>query len=142
MRLTPQRMTAAILVLALGLVAACTPASDQPSAEQALCDALATFRASVRAIADVSPATDSVEDLQADVDSAQEAWGGVRDAAEALGEADTTALETAWTDLADQIRNFSTDVPVAQAVDEISASVDAVQAAYDEIRDGFGCEGS
>ncbi|HEV7200402.1 MAG TPA: hypothetical protein VGO32_06330 [Candidatus Limnocylindria bacterium] len=135
-------MTAAILVLALGLVAACTPASDQPSAEQALCDALATFRTSVRAIADLSPTTASIEDLQAGVDSAQEAWGGVQDAAEALGEADTSALETAWTDLADQISNFSTDIPLREAIGEITAGVDEVQATYDEIRNGLGCEGS
>ncbi len=61
--LTGRRLAGAALILAI--VAACTPASDQPSAEQALCDSLAAFGDSVQAIADTDPATDSVEDLQA-----------------------------------------------------------------------------
>ena len=46
---TPKMIAAAAAVLALAV--ACTPASDQPSAEQALCDALSEFNASVQAIA-------------------------------------------------------------------------------------------
>lgn len=129
------------IFLVLGLaVAACTPASDQPSAEQALCDALATFGDSVQAIADTDPATDSIEDIQAAADAAQADWDAVATAAAGVSEADEAALEAAWTDLADQISNFTTDIPVADAVDEISAGVDEVQGAYDEMRNGLGCE--
>jgi hypothetical protein len=129
------------IFIVLGLaVAACSPASDQPSAEQALCDALATFGDSVQAIADTDPATDSVEDIQAAADAATEAWGGVQTAVAAVDEADDTAVDAAWSDLADQIGNFATDVPVADAVDQISGGVDEVQAAYDEMRDGLGCQ--
>jgi hypothetical protein len=129
------------ILIALGLaVAACTPASDQPSAEQALCDSLATFGDSVQAIADTDPASDSIEDIQAAADTAQTAWGDVQTAAADVSEADDAALDAAWSALADQITNFSTDKPVAEAVDEVSAGVDAVQGAYDEMRNGLGCE--
>jgi hypothetical protein len=133
------RFAGIFIVLALA-IAACTPASDQPSAEQALCDALATFGDSVQAIADTDPATDSVEDIQAAADAATEAWGGVQEAVTAVGEADDTAVDAAWSDLADQISNFATDVPVADAVDQISGGVDEVQNAYNEMRDGLGCQ--
>jgi hypothetical protein len=131
------------IFIALGLaVAACTPASDQPTAEQALCDALATFGESVQAIADTDPATDSVEDIQAAADTAQTAWDGVGEAVAAVDEADDAAVDAAWSDLADQIGNFATDVPVADAVDQISGGVDEVQNAYNEMRDGLGCDGA
>ena len=139
MRLNTPR-TAAALVLALGLVAACTPASDQPSAEQALCDALAAFNDSVQAITDLDPATDSVEDLQAAADAAQEQWAAVQTAVAAVDEADEAAVEAAWTDLAQQIGDFSTDVPVSDAIAEVGAGVDEVQGAYEEMSNGLGCE--
>ena len=139
MRLTTPR-TAAALVLAIGLVAACTPASDQPSAEQALCDALATFADSVQAIIDLDPATDSVEDMQAAADAAQEQWAAVETAAAAVEEADEAAVGAAWTDLAQQISDFSTDIPVSDALAEVGAGVDEVQGAYEEMSNGLGCE--
>ncbi len=37
--------------------------------------------------------------------------------------------------------DFSTDVPIADAVGEIGTGVEEVQGAYDEMRDGLGCEG-
>ena len=140
MRLTTPRLTAAALVLALGLVAACTPASDQPSAEQALCDALATFNDSVQAIADLDPATDSIEDMQAAADAAQEQWAAVETAAAAVTEADEAAVEAAWTDLAQQIGDFPTDIPVSDALAQIETGVDGVQGAYQEMANGLGCD--
>jgi hypothetical protein len=141
MRLTTPR-TAAALVLAIGLVAACTPVSDQPSAEQALCDSLAAFADSVQAITDLDPATDSVEDMQAAADTAQEQWAAVETAAAEVGEADEAAVEAAWTDLAQQIDDFSTDVPVSDALAEVEAGADEVQGAYEEMANGLGCEGA
>ncbi len=133
------RLAGAALII--GVVAACSPASDQPTAEQALCDSLAAFADSVRAIGDVDPTTDSVEDIQAAATSADEAWGEVQTAAAAVDEADEAAVEAAWSDLSSQIGDFSTDIPVADAIGEIGSGVTEVQSAYDEMRDGLGCEG-
>jgi hypothetical protein len=138
--LTGRRLAGAALILAIA--AACTPASDQPSAEQALCDSLAAFGDSVQAIADTDPATDSVEDIQAAATAAQEAWDQVLLDAADVEAADEAAVDSAWTDLAAQIGDFSTDVPIEDAVAEIDAGVDEVQAAYDEMRNGLGCEGA
>jgi hypothetical protein len=88
----------------------------------------------------VDPATDSVEDIQAAADTAQTAWDAVGEAVAAVDEADDAAVDAAWSDLADQITNFDTAVPVADAVDQISGGVDEVQTAYGEMRDGLGCE--
>lgn len=137
--LTGRRLAGAALILLIA--AACTPASDQPSAEQALCDSLAAFGDSVQAIADTDPATDSVEDLQAAGTAAQEAWDQVLLDAADVEAADEAAVDSAWSDLAAQIGDFSTDVPIEDAVAEIGASVDEVQGAYDEMRNGLGCEG-
>ena len=73
----------AVAAIGLALAVACTPASDQPSAEDALCNSLTAFGDSVQAIADLSPETDSVEDVQAAADATQDAWAQVEtDAAE------------------------------------------------------------
>ena len=124
---------------ALALAVACTPASDQPSAEQALCDSLAAFSDSVQAIADLDPATDSIEDLQAAGQAAEDAWAQVLTDAAGVEAADTAALDEAWGGLSQQISDFSTDVPVADAVAEVQTTVDGVQAVYGEMRDGLGC---
>jgi hypothetical protein len=139
MRPKTPRWTALAAALALALVAACTP-SDQPSAEQALCDALATFADSVQAITDLDPATDSIEDMQAAADAAQEQWAAVETAAAALDEADEAAVEAAWNGLAEQIDGFSTDIPVSDALAEVGASADEVRGAYEEMANGLGCE--
>lgn len=140
LRPVSSRPAAVGLALMLGLVVACTPASDQPSAEQALCDSLTAFADSVRAIGDLDPATDSVEDIQAAAAASEEAWQDVKDAVEAVDEADEAAVEAAWTDLSRQIGDFSTDIPVADALAEVGAGVDQVQGAHEEMSNGLGCE--
>ena len=83
----------ALTSIALALAVACTPASDQPSAEGALCDSLAAFSDSVQAIADLDPATDSIEDLQAAGQAAEDAWAQVLTDAADVEAADTAALD-------------------------------------------------
>ena len=129
---------AAILVLA----AACASPSSQGDAEQQLCDSLAAFGTSVQTIADFDPATDSIDDLQADASAANDAWDQVKTDAANVSSADDAALDAAWGDLYDSITNIQTDVPAADAKDQIAASVDDVQGVYDEMRNGVGCSGS
>lgn len=139
--MTRTRMpVAAIAIAVLALAAACTPASDQPSAEQALCDSLATFGDSVQAIADLDPQTDSVEDAQAAAQTADEAWADVEAAAADVAEADDAALGAAWSDLSQTISGLSTDVPIADNWDTVQAGIDDVQGVYAEMRDGVGCD--
>ena len=133
-----RRPVAAVAIAALALVAACTP-SEQGSAEQALCDSLATFGDSVQAIADLDPQTDSVEDAQAAADAAGEAWADVEAAAADVSEADDAALGTAWTDLSETVTNLPSDQPIADNWDTVQASIDEVQSVYAEMRDGVGC---
>ena len=132
----PRLLSAAVILL---VVAACTPVSDQPSAEEALCDSLAAFADSVQAIADLSPETASIDDLKAAGVAAQGAWDQVLTDAEAVPEADEAALDAAWSALGTAIVNLPTDVPVFEAIGGIQAAVDDVQGTYTEMRDGVGC---
>jgi hypothetical protein len=130
---------AVAVTLGLALAVACTPASDQPSAEDAFCDSLATFGDSVQAISDLDPQTDSVEDAQAAAETAEDAWADVLVAAEGIEAADTAALDAAWSDLSQTIATLPSDAPIADNWETVQASVDEVQGAYGEIRDGVGC---
>jgi hypothetical protein len=132
-------VTALTVTLGLALAVACTPASDQPTAEDALCDSLAEFNASVQAIADLDPQTDSVEDAQAAAQAADDAWAEVEAAAADVAEADDAALGAAWSDLSSTISNLPTDQPIADNWETVQASVDDVQGVYAEMRDGLGC---
>ncbi len=126
--------------LAFVLVVACNQASDQPSAEQALCDSLAAFGDSITAIGDLSPDTASIDDLNAARDASQEAWDQVKADAANVSAADDAALEQAWNGLADAITGFPTDVTISDALGQIQSAVDGVQSAYGEMRDGLGCQ--
>ncbi len=126
--------------LALVLVVACNQASDQPTAEQALCDSLAAFGDSITAMTDLSVATASIDDLHASRDASQEAWDQVKADAANVAEADDAALEAAWNGLADAITGFPTDVTIADALGQIQSAVDDVQSAYGDMRDGLGCQ--
>jgi hypothetical protein len=130
---------AAVAIAALALVAACTPASDQGSAEEALCNSLATFGDSVQAIADLDPQTDSVEDVQAAAETADAAWADVQTAAADVSEADDAALDAAWSDLSDTITSLPSDQPIADNWETVQTSIDEVQSTYAEMRDGAGC---
>ena len=125
--------------LTLALVVACNQASDQPSAEQALCDSLAAFGDSITAIGDLSPDTASIDDLHAARDASQEAWDQVKADAANVSTADDAALDAAWNGLADAITGFPTDVTIADALDQIQSAVDGVESAYGEMRDGLSC---
>jgi hypothetical protein len=63
----------------------------------------------------------------------------VLEAAEGIEAADTAALDAAWSDLSQTISGLSTDVPIADNWETVQASVEEVQGAYGEIRDGVGC---
>jgi hypothetical protein len=130
-------IAAAAAVLALAV--ACTPASDQPNAEQALCDSLSEFNASVQAIADLDPQTDSVEDVQAAAAAADDAWAEVEAAAADVAEADDAALGAAWSSLSQTITDLPTDAPIADNWETVQASIDDVQGVYGEMRDGLSC---
>jgi hypothetical protein len=129
----------AVVALGLALAVACSPASDQPSAEDALCDSLSAFNDSVQAVADLDPQTDSVEDAQAAAEAADAAWADVLTAAEDVADADTAALDAAWSNVSQTINGLPTDAPIADNWEAVQTSIDDVQGVYAEMRDGVGC---
>jgi hypothetical protein len=137
--LTRKTSLAAAIALGLSLAVACTPAADQPTAEDALCDSLAEFNSSVQAIGDLDPQSDSVEDAQAAAQAAEDAWAEVQAAAADVAEADDSAVDTAWSDLSQTITDLPSDVPIADNWETVQAGIDDVQGVYEEMRDGLGC---
>ena len=131
---------ATVIALGLALAVACTPVSDQPTAEDALCDSLAAFNDSVQGIADLDPQSDSVEDVQAAAQAAEDAWADVQAAAAEVAEADDAAVGSAWSDLSQTITDLPSDVPLADNWETVQAGVDDVQGVYAEMRDGLGCD--
>jgi hypothetical protein len=129
-----------IAIAALTLVA-CTEAapSNQADAEQALCDSLTAFGTSLTAFRDLDPATASVEDVETARDDVQEAWVAVQAAAGDIDEADDTAVDEAWQGVSDSVDEFSTDVPISEALVPVQDAAGDVQSAYEEMRDGVGC---
>ena len=109
---------------------------DQPSARGGLCDSLAAFSAAFQAIADLDPATDSIEDLQAAGQAAEDAWAQVLTDAADVEAADTPRSTRHGAVCPSRSSDFSTDVPVADAVAEGPDLRGRGPGVYAEMRDG------
>jgi hypothetical protein len=132
-------MMPAVVAVAALVLAGCTQEQSQASAEADLCASLATFGGSLQAFQDLDPASASIEDVEAARDDIQEAWDGVAAAAADVSEADEAALETAWSDLADDIDNIPQDEPIADVLTGLQSTADDVRGVYQEMADGSGC---
>jgi hypothetical protein len=139
----PRRLAAlglaGVAVLALS---ACTEPSptSQADAEGQLCTDLDAFGTALRGLTDLDPATATVEDVDATRASIQDAWDAVKESAADVGEADDTAVEAAWQDVATAIDDIPTDVPISEAIGPVQTAADAVRSAFDEMSNGVGCE--
>jgi hypothetical protein len=130
-----------ILSVALA-VAACgggATASPQADAEQAACAAIQTWSDEMRQFAALDASSASIEDVQAQADAVKEAWADVKTAMDTVEAADEAAFLAAGATLEAALTDFSTDVPVADAINEIKIAADPLKAAYGEVADGLGC---
>ena len=123
-------------------VAACgggATASPQADAEKAACDAIQTWSDAMRQFAALDASSASIEDVQAQADVVEEAWADVKTSMDNVEAADEAAFLAAGAELEAALTDFSTDVPVADAIDEIKTAADPLKAAYGEVADGLGC---
>ena len=123
-------------------VAACgggATASPQADAEQAACAAIQTWSDEMRQFAALDASSASIEDVQAQADAVEEAWADVKTSMDNVEAADEAAFLAAGAELEAALTDFSTDVPVADAIDEIKTAADPLKAAYGEVADGLGC---
>ncbi len=114
--------------------------SSQVDAEAQLCTSLAAFGTALGGIGDLDVTTSSAEDVEAARDAIQVAWDQVKEDAAAVPEADETAVEESWQTVVAAVDNIATDVPIEEALVPVQEAVDGVQANFDEMRDGVGCE--
>lgn len=130
------------LLAAAMAVAACSGAATptpQGDAEKAVCTALQTWSDEMRAFAALDASTASIEDVQAQRDAVADAWADVKTALGGVEAADEAAVTAAAAGLEAALDDFSTDVPVADAIDEIKTAAEPLKAAYGEMADGMGC---
>jgi hypothetical protein len=141
--LRPRRLApigiAALVMLTLVACQEATP-STQVDAEANLCNSLTAFGSALSDFRNLDPETASVEDVEAARDSVQDAWDEVKAAAAGIGTADDTAVDAAWEAVSTSIDDISTDVPISEALVPVQEAVGGVQDAFDEMRNGVGCE--
>jgi hypothetical protein len=138
-----KRATYALGALSVAVVvAACsggaTP-TPQGDAEAAACAAIQTWSDEMRAFAALEPATASIEDVSAQAGAVKAAWSDVKSSLEGVEAADEAAVVAAGATLEAALGDFSTDVPVTDAIAEVKTAADPLKAAYGEMADGLGC---
>lgn len=137
MRKAAQVLLVALAVVALGLtLAAC---GDEPTADEAkqqLRTDLDAFKASLEDMKALS-VDSTVDDWQAAKADAQAAWDTAVESAKDVKEAEMGEVEAAWDDLAQTVDDISGDTPVSEIVPSIVAKIDALRAAYEDLRNGL-----
>lgn len=138
MRIRSAAVPVFVMAVALAL-AGCTQEQSQASAESDLCASLDAFGSALQDFQDLDPATASIDDVEAARDDIDAAWEDVAAAAADVSEADEAALETAWSDLADDLQNIPDDEAIADVLAGLQATADDVRGVYQEMADGSGC---
>ena len=137
MRRASQVFLVALAVVALGL--ALTACGDEPTPEEAkqqLRTDLDAFKASVEDMRALS-VNSTVDEWEAAKADAQAAWDTAVASAKDVKEAEVTEVEAAWDDLAQTVDDISGDTPIAEIVPSIAAKIDALKAAYEDLRNGL-----
>ncbi len=130
-----------ILSVALA-VAACgggATASPQADAEQAACAAIQTWSDEMRQFTALDASSASIEDVQAQAKAVEDAWADVKASMDTVEAADEAAFLAAGATLEAALKDFSTDVPVADAIGQVKTAAEPLKAAYGEVADGLGC---
>jgi GTPase involved in cell partitioning and DNA repair len=137
MRKAAQVLLVALAVVALGLaLTACGDEVDPEEAKQQLRTDLDAFKASLEDMKALS-VNSTVDDWQAAKADAQAAWDTAVESAKDVKEAEMDEVEAAWDDLAQTIDDVSGDTPVAEIVPSIVDKIDALRAAYEDLRNGL-----
>ena len=79
----------------------------------------------------------TVDDWQAAKADAQATWDTAVESAKDVKEAEMDEVEAAWDDLAQTVDDISGDTPVSEIVPSIVAKIDALRAAYEDLRNGL-----
>lgn len=136
-------LLAVLAITGLTLAVACgdddDDSEDQATAEQNLCSSLAGLSDSLAAFQALDPTSASYDDYDAAAADVGDAWDQVKPDAADVSAADTTALESAYDDLAQAIEDAPRDEPVSKALNSLSDEVAAVDSAWAEINDGLNC---
>ncbi|RPI29915.1 MAG: hypothetical protein EHM52_04165 [Actinomycetota bacterium] len=137
MRRASQVLLVALAVVALGLgLAACGDEPTPEEAKQQLTTDLDAFKASVEDMKALS-VNSTVDEWEAAKADAQAAWDKAAESAKDVKGAEVAEVEAAWDDLAQTIDDISGDTPISEIVPSIAAKIDALRAAYDDLRNGL-----
>jgi hypothetical protein len=134
-----------------GASSSATPASSgaspsasltgQDTAEAAACDAIEAWSDSMKALRDLDPSTSSIEDIEAQREAIGVAWTDVKLRLQDVDAADEDAVVEAAKSLESTLdEGLQTDIPVADAIDEVQTAGEPLRAVYRDMADGLGCE--
>ena len=116
-----------LVILLLPLLAACGTTVDSAKAD--FCDDLGAFGQSLTGLRDLH-AGSTKEDLQNALGDADQAWEDLKDSASKLEDVQLDAVEDAFGDLKDSVRDMPDDATLAEALASVK---DAAIAMLDEI---------
>jgi len=116
-----------LVILLLPVLAGCGTTVDSAKAD--FCDDLGAFSESLGGLRDIGIGS-TKDDLQGALKDAENAWGDVKDSAGKLEDVQLDAVENAFDDLKDAIKNIPDDATLADA---LTAVKDAALATLSQI---------
>jgi hypothetical protein len=113
--------------------------SGQTGAEAQACDAIQAWSDEMRALVDMDPTTASVDDVRAQLDTIKTSWEAVRASLDEVQAADEDAIVQAGEGLESSVDNVSTEVPIADMIEQVKTGAAPLKQVYQEMADGIGC---
>jgi hypothetical protein len=120
-----------VVTFSVLLLAACQPVSPE-QANADFCASLVAYEASLAGVASLTPES-TVEEAEEAFGAVIDARDDVADAARILVDVNMDAVDEAYEDLDDAIRDIEQSESVGDAVTTIQEQLAAVRAAYDEV---------
>ncbi len=130
----------AVLVVSFGAVA-CGDDDDsgQSAAEAQLCTSLEGFGAALQQVESVQLGNPEANAQNISVSRVRATWSGVQQSAKDINEADADAIDSALGDLESAVDDLPSGVTVAEAKAQLQPSIDGVNSALTEMRNGIQC---
>ena len=130
----------AVLVVSFGAVA-CGDDDDsgQSAAEAQLCTSLEGFGAALQQVESVQLGNPEANAQNISVSRVRATWSGVQQSAKDINEADANAIDSALGDLESAVDDLPSGVTVAEAKAQLQPSIDGVNSALTEMRNGIQC---
>jgi hypothetical protein len=134
-----------VVLVGIGVVIALVigfAARSQSSAETEYCDALTSLKASVGNLTTIDPKTATEGEFQSDLNDVQSDWNSLESAAQNLHDSNQSALQTAWDNYSQAVKNIPGNASVSAAQSSVSQSAQALESAVKTSISSYSCSTS